>query len=333
MIRSPAGCALALLFAAAAFAAGPRRGAAQGGVAPEVRDRLLAATVFIETRLAISNRDWQNLPEEIRTRGLRESVEGSGTGFVVSPDGTVVTNAHVLDSITYEFRPSPSGVATRQVPSTGRTSPFDPKNPTRPFQIRFTVNSVKVVVKSGSPDEREVSPKILRIERGADLAILKLPGEGYDWLEADYDAELHPGDRALMAGFPGGKLPDVAPFAGSGDLGALMAKNPAPSLNAGLVSAIRRHQGRRVIQLDIRANHGNSGGPIATPDGRVVGVLYAGIDSLQSVNYAIPIEYVRPYLRASGGDGGASAGDESPGGGQSFRDFLDSGSFEFGGKP
>ena len=85
-------------------------------------------------------------------------------------------------------------------------------------------------------------------------------------------------------------------------------------MNAGLVSSVREFRGDSRFQLDIRANHGNSGGPITNPEGDLIGVLYAGIDEMQSINYAIPARYLTRVLSPSlvvelGLDGG---GEEEP---------------------
>ncbi len=128
-----------------------------------------------------------------------------------------------------------------------------------------------------------------------------------------------------MAGFPGGKLPDLAPFTDKNDLRDLKDKNPRVSVNQGSVTAIREHKKVLRYQLDIRANHGNSGGPLVNERGEVIGVLYAGIDTMQSINYAIPARYAA--LLAGKMSQPASSGDTAASGDQSYEDFKKSGEF------
>lgn len=307
-----------------AFVAAPRAQTAL--VSPEVRDLLEAASVYVETRYALSPRDSAALADLARATGgsfarRDTAMEASGSGFLVSPDGLIVTNAHVLDAMTFEVSFDGRQFQTRRVPNSATASPPDPRNPRRPFLLRFQAVSVKVATRSGSEDERVFSPTVLRMDSTLDVALLRIPGEDLPHLELDRESEIRSGLPVLMCGFPGGKLPDVAPFVGGGDVADLLRRNPRPSLNAGMVTSIREKDGRRIYQLDIRANHGNSGGPIALHDGRVVGVIYAGIDSMQSVGYAIPATDL-PAL-----EGDAVEPEEK----QSYEEFLESGSFSFGG--
>ena len=50
------------------------------------------------------------------------------------------------------------------------------------------------------------------------------------------------------------------------------------------------------IMTDAAANHGNSGGPLLNEAGEVIGVLVAGIESAEGMNYAIPIDMVTAFL-------------------------------------
>jgi len=50
----------------------------------------------------------------------------------------------------------------------------------------------------------------------------------------------------------------------------------APTVTKGIISAIRTFQGLQYIQTDAAVNPGNSGGCLATPDGRMIGVPRRG---------------------------------------------------------
>jgi S1-C subfamily serine protease len=117
-----------------------------------------------------------------------------------------------------------------------------------------------------------------------DLAVLKalsLP----DDLEAATmrsTADLRPGDHVIAVGHPFGI---------------------GPSVSYGVVSGLRREfrspEGERtltnLIQFDAAANPGNSGGPLVTMDGEVVGIVTAILNPSEQrtfigIGFAVPIE-------------------------------------------
>jgi S1-C subfamily serine protease len=76
-----------------------------------------------------------------------------------------------------------------------------------------------------------------------------------------------------------------------------------PSVSAGVVSGLRREyrspEGKRLltnlIQFDAAANPGNSGGPLATMVGEVVGIVTAILNPSDQgvfigIGFAVPIE-------------------------------------------
>lgn len=72
------------------------------------------------------------------------------------------------------------------------------------------------------------------------------------------------------------------------------------TVTQGIVSATGRRllQIGDVIQIDAAVNHGNSGGPVLDKNGRLVGVVFAGADQYQGLNFAIPAERLVAALPA-----------------------------------
>jgi hypothetical protein len=72
------------------------------------------------------------------------------------------------------------------------------------------------------------------------------------------------------------------------------------TVTSGIVSALGRRflQIGDVIQIDAAVNHGNSGGPVVDKDGRLVGIVFAGAEQYQGLNFAVPAQRLAAALPA-----------------------------------
>ncbi len=70
------------------------------------------------------------------------------------------------------------------------------------------------------------------------------------------------------------------------------------TLSRGVVSTKQRSfEGLTYIQTDTQINPGNSGGPLFNMKGEVIGVTNMGIPLGEGLNFAIPVRYVRDFIR------------------------------------
>jgi serine protease DegQ len=94
--------------------------------------------------------------------------------------------------------------------------------------------------------------------------------------------DLAPGDHVLAVGYPFG----IGPSASSGVISGLKRTFRSPEGKQDI---------RNLIQFDAAANPGNSGGPLVTMDGEVVGIVTAILNpnqqrSFVGIAFAVPIE-------------------------------------------
>jgi len=133
-------------------------------------------------------------------------------------------------------------------------------------------------------DGTESDATVVGAQPENDLAVLKASSLPDDLEAATMrsTADLFPGDHVIAVGHPFGI---------------------GPSVSYGVVSGLRREfrspEGEKtltnLIQFDAAANPGNSGGPLVTMDGQVVGIVTAILNPSEQrtfigIGFAVPIE-------------------------------------------
>jgi serine protease Do len=130
---------------------------------------------------------------------------------------------------------------------------------------------IKVVLK----DERELDAEIVGRDEGTDLAVLKVKGSGFPFVNFENSAKPRVGDWVITVGNPFG-------------LGG--------TATAGIISAYGRDIGETFvdyIQIDAPINRGNSGGPTFDVYGRVIGVntaIFSPSGGSVGIGFAIPAD-------------------------------------------
>ena len=142
------------------------------------------------------------------------------------------------------------------------------------------------------------------IEGAQDLQVKMKDGEIYDRVEVlDYDTRRDLAVIKIRAFKP---LPVLALATSDVEVGeeAVAIGNPKGlehTVSAGIVSAFRQAEGYRLIQISVPISPGSSGGPLFSMEGKVIGITSAGVvaEGAQNLNFAVPIDYVRPLLSTS----------------------------------
>jgi serine protease Do len=178
-----------------------------------------------------------------RTREVKEL----GSGYIISPDGFIVTNDHVAGNAS-----------------------------------RITVTLT---------DGVSYDAKLIGSDPVSDIALLKIDGEKFPYVEPGNSDEIIIGEWVIALGNPFG----------------LFEVNDKPTVTVGVISAtgmnlepISDRYYLNMIQTDAAINGGNSGGPLVNSLGEVIGmntlIFTAGSQGSIGLGFAIPINKVKTII-------------------------------------
>ena len=180
---------------------------------------------------------------------------GQGSGFVISEEGEIVTNAHV--------------VTDGQAVLDGQGSAPE-VNEAREVFVQF-------------PDRNSVEAEIVGFDPFADIALLKVNPDDIDIEPVEFGdiGDVHVGDGVAAIGSPFGETRSLS----VGIVSQL--QRSIPSLTSFRIEG--------AIQTDASINPGNSGGPLLNAQGEVIGVnqqIDTTTGGNQGVGFAVPVDLV-----------------------------------------
>jgi serine protease Do len=203
-------------------------------VVSAAKDKVFPAVVYIKC-LRESHEQGRKLTEEV-----------SGSGVIISPEGELLTNWHVVD---------------------------------KAVEVRCLLS-----------DGRAMSAKIVGTDKDTDLGLLQLnrpDAKPLPFAEMGDSTRLAEGDFVMAMGAPWGL---------------------SRSVSMGIISATRRYLPENSeyslwLQSDASISPGNSGGPLLSTDGRIVGINTRAIMYGGDMGFAVPSETIAiilPRLREFG---------------------------------
>ncbi|HEV7502056.1 MAG TPA: trypsin-like peptidase domain-containing protein, partial [Vicinamibacteria bacterium] len=225
------------------------------------------ATVFIRM-FGVVRAEYQLAWKE--TVESREIEVATGSGFVVSPAGYVITNDHVVsgEDVTVQRH----GI---------------------PVRVRVEVKRVEVVFPS---DGTRLEARVDATDPALDLAVLSVSGTDLPFLPLGDSDALAPGQTVQVIGFPFGRAVEVGEEVTAETI-------PQPTVSRGTVGAVRAGQegDARYIQTDASVYPGSSGGPMLDDQGHVIGVVRMRLEQRATVGpgFGIPVNRVKDFLEAN----------------------------------
>ena len=121
--------------------------------------------------------------------------------------------------------------------------------------------------------------RVIDVDARRDLALLKVKGERFQAARVGDSDTLEVGDRVYAIGSPRGL---------------------AQTVSEGIVSAKREVNGFWAIQTMAPISPGSSGGGLFDSQGRLIGLTYMQVTTTGNLNFAVPVNYLRPLRQTPG---------------------------------
>jgi S1-C subfamily serine protease len=137
----------------------------------------------------------------------------------------------------------------------------------------------RMFIRMGDSASPRIPARVIGYDKALDLALIKTEYKS-EFVFSIVDRVIpQVGDTVFAIGSPGGLERTVT---------------------SGIVSSLSRRflQIGDVYQIDAAVNPGNSGGPVIDTSGRLVGIVFAGAEQYQGLNFAVPAQRLAAALPA-----------------------------------
>ncbi len=168
----------------------------------------------------------------------------SGSGFIITNDGYIVTNKHVVSDLKAEY-------------------------------VVFLNDGTKYNAKVIAQDPLE------------DFALLKIEASNLKALSLGNSDSLQLGQSVIAIGNALGEFQNTI------SVGVISGLNRSITASGGNTKAEKL---TNLLQTDAAINRGNSGGPLLSLNGKVIGMNTAIVASAQNIGFAIPINKIKTTI-------------------------------------
>lgn len=237
---------------------------------------------------------------------------GSGSGFLVHPDGVILTSGHVVaptrdeDALARELRRNGAIAAlVRHFPVDTLRTIYRDEELDRylvPLAAAGRIEQTKVVNQVELSNGETLPFRIRRFSpalyaRGDDLAVLQIDRKALPSLPLGDSEATRVGESIWSVGYPA--------VASSSDdvIGGWLSRDSdlEATFNPGTITAIKRNVANvPVFQSNVAIYRGNSGGPAVNRDGEVIGVSTWGHTNAEQIKFLVPVDVAKQFLAAAG---------------------------------
>jgi V8-like Glu-specific endopeptidase len=253
-----------------------------------------------------------------RNRQWQTQSVGSGSGFIINPNGYILTNAHVVDSVKQGDEAGKQTLLFELAAQALQSVGLQANRANMQEAVRILGQEAQlaqfnrinyVFLQSGKRFPYEIKSFGAPVGEGKDLivgkdvAVIKVEIKNAPTLRLGNSENVQVGDAVWVIGYPA-----------AADSEALDEKSALePTTNDGKVSAKKNSaDGAPILQTSVNTTHGNSGGPAINEKGEVIGLLtFRGNtvngQEVQGFNFIVPVNTAAEFVRQAGTDNQASA--------------------------
>lgn len=228
---------------------------------------------------------------------VQQAIGGTGTGFFITPDGYIATNAHVVSDIHEGDKVAEDQLYKLLLRDIEKTyakqieamSEDQIKSLLRQIKLVNLEKRAYVVLPNGDKLDYEIK-QFGKPGSGRDAAIIKVKTENAPTLVIGDSGRTQIADQIVVLGYPG-----VA------DMKELLDEKSQlqASVTDGAISSIKKaNTGEPILQISAPITHGNSGGPALDLKGNVVGLATFGNESeIQGFNFLVASATLKDLIK------------------------------------
>lgn len=232
---------------------------------------------------------------------------GFGSGSFINPSGYILTNAHVVEAAKLGEEKGKEMLFEQYLSMLAKDYNEDPRRWSRETIIGIGQNTQMrrispirlVVCPDGTSFPFEIKAFGAPIGQGKDVAVIKIEVKNAPVLKLGNSDKVQLQDHISVFGYPGA--------ADTSQSGALSRKSALEaSITDGRISAKKTAADNSpILQISAPATHGNSGGPVVTDNGEVIGMLTfrgdtVGGQEVSGFAFVVPSSTVSEFVRQAG---------------------------------